>query len=93
MKNIPQDEKEKLTRNIKAMRVIRFALQSDKFRLVSTCTTVKVIWERLKELYYTDVDLKHDTQTLLLSEVPLLRSQKKVWAKHSIATTIFSAGW
>lgn len=56
------------------MRVIRFALQSDKFRLVSTCTTAKVIWERLKELYYTDADLKHDTQTLLLSEVPLLRS-------------------
>ena len=48
---VPQDEKDKLMSNIKAMRMIRFALQSDTFRLVSTCTTTKQIWDRLKELY------------------------------------------
>jgi len=66
--NIPQDEKDKLSCSIKAMRVIRFTLQSDTFRLVSPCTTEKEIWDILKELYSTDEDLEHSIQTLLLSE-------------------------
>ncbi|XP_052621579.1 uncharacterized protein LOC128127195 [Lactuca sativa] len=45
MKEVPQDEKDKLISNIKAMRVIR-----------------------LKELYSTDADLEHSTQTFMLSE-------------------------
>ena len=40
----------------------------DTFRLVSSCVSAKENWDRLKELYSTDVDLKHSTQTLLLSE-------------------------
>ena len=68
MKEVPKDEKDKLISNIKAMRVIRFNLQSDTFRLVSSCSTTKEIWDRLKELYSTDADLEHDTQTLLLLE-------------------------
>ena len=50
------------------MRIIRFALQADTFRLVSSCDTAKAISDRLRELYSTDVDLEHLTQTLLLSE-------------------------
>ena len=65
---MPQDEKEILIGNVKAMRIIRFALQADTFRLVSSCETAKEIWDRLKELYSTDVDLEYSTQTLLLSE-------------------------
>ncbi|XP_023738669.1 uncharacterized protein LOC111886644 [Lactuca sativa] len=48
--------------------MIRFALQSETFRLVSSCTTVKEICDRLKELYSTDEDLEHSIQTLLHSE-------------------------
>ena len=68
VKDIPQDEKEKFQCNIKALRMIRFSLQSDTFRLVSSCATAKEIWDRLKELYSTDEDLEHSIQTLLLSE-------------------------
>ncbi|XP_023734201.1 uncharacterized protein LOC111882066 [Lactuca sativa] len=68
VKDATQDEKEKLISNVKAMRIIRFALQADMFRLVSSCETAKEIWERLKELYSIDTDLKHSTHTLLLSE-------------------------
>ncbi|KAL7600855.1 hypothetical protein Lser_V15G25093 [Lactuca serriola] len=65
---MPQDEIDKLLCNVKAIRMIRFSLQSDTFRLVSSCTTAKEIWDRLKELYSTDEDLEHSIQTLLLSE-------------------------
>ena len=50
VKDIPQDENEKFQCNIKALRMIRFALQSDMFRLVSFYATAKEIWDRLKEL-------------------------------------------
>ncbi|XP_052627093.1 uncharacterized protein LOC128133623 [Lactuca sativa] len=63
-----QDEKDKLLCNVKSMRMIRFALQSNTFRLVGSCTTAKEIWDRLKELYSTDEDSEHSIQTLLLSE-------------------------
>nr|KAJ0189254.1 hypothetical protein LSAT_V11C800435370 [Lactuca sativa] len=66
--NMPQDEKDKLLCNMKAMRMIRFALQSDTFWLVGSCTTAKEIWDRLKEFYSTNEDLEHSIQTLLLSE-------------------------
>ena len=65
---IPQDEKDKLLCNVKALRIIRFTLQANTFRLVSSCTTSKEIWDRLKELYSTDKDLEHSIKTLLLSE-------------------------
>ncbi|XP_052623195.1 uncharacterized protein LOC128128391 [Lactuca sativa] len=65
---MPQYEKDKLLCNVKAMRMIKFALQSDTFRLVGSCTTAKEIWDRLKELYSTDEDLEHSIQTLILSE-------------------------
>ena len=68
VKDIAQDEKDKFQCNIKALRLIRFALQSDTFRLVSSCTTAKEVWDRLRELYSTDEDLEHSIQTLLLSE-------------------------
>ena len=67
VKDIPQDEKEKFQCNIKALRMIRFDLQSNTFRLVSSCTAAKDIWDRLKELYSTDEDLKYSIKTLLLS--------------------------
>ena len=38
---MPQDEKDKLLCNVKAMRMIRCALQSDMFRLVSSFKTAK----------------------------------------------------
>ncbi|KAL7610003.1 hypothetical protein Lser_V15G12622 [Lactuca serriola] len=68
VKDVAQDEKEKFHCNIKALRLIRFALQSDMFRLVSSCSTAKEIWDQLRELYSTDEDLEHSIQTLLLSE-------------------------
>nr|KAJ0199171.1 hypothetical protein LSAT_V11C600328070 [Lactuca sativa] len=68
LKDVPQDEKDKLINNVKAMRIIQFALSADTFRLVSSCDTAKAIWDRLKELYSTDADFEHSTQTLLLSE-------------------------
>lgn len=68
IKDVPQDEKEKLISNVKALRIIRFALKADTFHLVSSCDTTKAIWDRLKELHSTDADLEHSTQTLLLSE-------------------------
>ncbi|KAL7609531.1 hypothetical protein Lser_V15G12916 [Lactuca serriola] len=68
VKDVAQDEKEKFQCNIKALRLIRFALQSDTFRLVSSCGTAKEVWDRLRELYSTDEDLEHSIQTLLLSE-------------------------
>ncbi|KAI3740017.1 hypothetical protein L2E82_30433 [Cichorium intybus] len=66
--NIPQDEKDKLMCNIKAFRIIRFALQADTLRLVSSCETSKEIWDRLQELYIGDADLEHSVQTTLLSD-------------------------
>jgi hypothetical protein len=66
--NITADEKMKLMSNVKAMRIIRFALQPDTIRLVNSYDTAKGIWERLKELYSGDADLEHSIQTLLLSE-------------------------
>ena len=45
------DEKINLMCNLKAMRIIRFALIPDTFRLVSTCDTAKGIWNIIKELY------------------------------------------
>ncbi|KAL7589973.1 hypothetical protein Lser_V15G41428 [Lactuca serriola] len=65
VKDVAQDEKEKFQCNIKALRLIRFAFQSDTFRLVSSCSTTKEIWDRLRELYSTDEDLEHSIQTLL----------------------------
>lgn len=50
------------------MRIIRFALPSDTFRLVSSCETAKKVWDRMKELYSSDADLEHLGQALLLSE-------------------------
>ena len=50
------------------MRIIRFALPLYMFCLVSSCETAKEIWDRLKELYLSDVDLEHSVQTLLLSK-------------------------
>ncbi|KAI3700054.1 hypothetical protein L2E82_44669 [Cichorium intybus] len=66
--NMPQDEKVKLMCNIKAFRIILFALQSDTLLLVSSCETAKEIWDRLQELYSGDADLEHSVQTTLLSE-------------------------
>ena len=68
VKDISQDDKDRLISNIKAMRIIRFALPPDTFRLVSSCDTTKAIWDRIKELYSSDVDLENSTQTLPLSE-------------------------
>lgn len=42
--------------------------QVDTFRFVSSYTTTKEIWNRLKELYSTDEDLEHSIQTVFLSE-------------------------
>lgn len=89
-KDVAQDEREKLMSNIKALRIISFALPSDTFRLVSTCETTKEIWDRLKELYLSDVDLEHLIQTMLLSSLePLFRSRRKSSIKHSILSIIF----
>nr|KAJ0224580.1 hypothetical protein LSAT_V11C100011640 [Lactuca sativa] len=66
--NVPNDEKNKLMCNIKAMRIIQFALPPYTFRLDSACDTAKGIWDRLKDLYSCDADLEHTMQTLLLSE-------------------------
>ena len=68
VKDVRQDEKDKLLNNFKAMRIIRFILQADKFCLVSSCDVAKAIWDRLRELYSTNADLAHSPQTLLLSE-------------------------
>ena len=68
VKDIPQDEKDKLTSNVKTMRIIRFSLPLDTFHLVISCDTEKDIWDRLKELCSSDDDLEHSTQTLLLLE-------------------------
>lgn len=48
--------------NLKATRILRFALPHDTFRLVSSYQIAKEIWDRLKELYSSDDDLKHSTQ-------------------------------
>ncbi|XP_052622619.1 uncharacterized protein LOC128127916 [Lactuca sativa] len=61
-------KKDKLLCNVKAMRMIRFALQYETFCLVGSCTTAKELRDRLKEMYSTDEDLVHLIQTLLLSE-------------------------
>ena len=50
-------EKVKQMCNLKALRIIRFALPTDTFCLVSSYQTVKEIWVRLKELYFGEVDL------------------------------------
>ncbi|XP_023756537.1 uncharacterized protein LOC111905086 [Lactuca sativa] len=68
VKDEPQDEKDRLLSNIKAIRIIRFALPPDTFRLVSACENVKEIWDKLKELYSSDAHLEHSIQTFLLSE-------------------------
>jgi len=66
--NIMVDKKNKLMSNVKAMRIIRFALQPDTIGLVNSYDTAKGIWDRLKELYSGDADLEHSVQTLHLSE-------------------------
>lgn len=66
--DVAQDEKDRFMANIKAMRIIRFALPPDIFLLVSTCDSAKEIWNRLVELYSDDVDLEDSVQTLLLLE-------------------------
>ena len=43
VKDVPQDEKDKFVCNIKALRMIRFTLKADTFRLVSSCTTKKEV--------------------------------------------------
>ena len=68
VKDVPQDGKDKLINNVKAMRIIRFALPADTFLLFSLCDSAKAIWDRLKEIYSTDANLEHSTQTLMLSE-------------------------
>ena len=80
VEKIPQDEKDKLMCNLKALRMMQFALQANTFRLVSSCSTAKEIWDRLKELYSTDEDLDHSIQTLLLFEVGAF-AQKPEWPK------------
>ena len=65
--NVPRDEKDRLLCNIKEMRIIRFSLPPDTFRLVSACNTTKGIRDRLKELYHGDADLEYSLQTKLLS--------------------------
>lgn len=67
-KDVPNDEKDKLISNIKALKIIRFALPPDTFRLTSSFVKAKEIWDRLKELYSSNADLEHFVQTLLLSE-------------------------
>ena len=57
--NIPKDENDKQISNIKAMRIIFFALPSDTFRLVISCETPIEIWDRLRELYLSDTDHEH----------------------------------
>ena len=41
--DIQKDEKVKLISNVKAMRIIHFALSADTFRLVRSCETAKEI--------------------------------------------------
>ncbi|KAI3499728.1 hypothetical protein L1887_35537 [Cichorium endivia] len=48
--------------------IIRFALQSDTLRLVSSCETTKEIWDKLQELYSGDANLEQSVQTTILSE-------------------------
>lgn len=62
------DEKELLMDNLKATRIPSFELPPDTFRLVSSLRRAHDIWDRLKELYYGDVDLTHSIQTTLLFE-------------------------
>ena len=50
VENIAQEEKDNLISDVKDMRIIRFALPTDMFHLVSSCETAKEIWERLREL-------------------------------------------
>lgn len=59
-----------------AMRIIRFALPLDTFRLVNSYDTTKRLWDRLNELYFGDDDLKHSLQTNL---VLLSKGQIKIW--------------
>ena len=66
--NVPHDEKDKLMCHIKVMKIIRLALPPHTFLLVSTCKTAKEIWDRLKELYSSDIDLEPFVQTLILLE-------------------------
>ena len=42
-KDTPQDEKEKLLSNVKAMKVIIFAIPPDTFHVVISCDTTKEI--------------------------------------------------
>ena len=53
---------------IKSMRIIRYALPPETFRLVSSCDTTEGIWDRLKELYSSHADLEHSMQTMLILE-------------------------
>ena len=56
--DVPKDEMDKLLSNVKAMRIIHFALPTNMFRLVSSCEIAKEIWDRLRELYSSDADLE-----------------------------------
>lgn len=54
--------------NLKATRIVRFSLLPDTFRWVSSLHTTKIIWDRLEELYSSDVNLTRSIQTRILSE-------------------------
>lgn len=52
-----------------------FALPPDTLKLVSSLETAKEIWDKLKKLYWIDVDLEHSVQTTLLSEFCSLKQK------------------
>ena len=64
MKYVPKDEKDKLISNIREIRFMRFTLQSEAFRLVSSYESAKEIGIGLKSFI---------PQTLILS-IPLKHS-------------------
>lgn len=53
--------------NLRAKRELCFVVPLDTFRLASSLETAK-IWNRIKELYSWDDDLKDSIQTIILSE-------------------------
>ena len=62
------EKKHKHLRTLKALRIIRFALNPDTFHLISSLESAHKIWNRLKELYSGEADLTTSLQTSLLSE-------------------------
>lgn len=67
-KSIESDEKNRLMNNLKETRILRFSLPPNSFQFVSSLSTTKQIWDRVKALYSGDADLTHSIQTTLLFE-------------------------